>query len=158
MLLASRPSARFAKPPTKRCSAYRTSDKARSPIFARRLVRAKSQPNLGRLVEIGLKVGEMISLRLAVPGVLVAAAAAACFTYFVTPPPEVEADQRLPVADKMPAVETETQIDPHPEGADNFLQTARAILQQAPNAQASADEPTITGHIPLPRKRPTPRR
>jgi hypothetical protein len=29
----------------------------------------------------------MISLRLAVSGVLVAAAAAACFTYFVTPPP-----------------------------------------------------------------------
>jgi len=38
----------------------------------------------------------MIGLRLAVPGVLVAAAAAGCFTYFVTPPPPVEADQRLP--------------------------------------------------------------
>jgi hypothetical protein len=100
----------------------------------------------------------MISLRLAVPGILFAAAAAASFTYFVTPPPEVEADQRLPVADKMPAAETETRIDQHPEGADDFLQTARAILQQAPNARASADEPPITGHIPLPKKRPIPRR
>jgi hypothetical protein len=99
----------------------------------------------------------MISLRLAVPGVLVAAAAAAWFTYFVTPPPEVEADQRLPLADKMPAAETDTRIDQHPEGADDFLQAARAILQQAPNAQASADEPPITGHIPLPKKRPIPR-
>jgi hypothetical protein len=99
----------------------------------------------------------MISLRLAVPGILFAAAAAACFTYFVTPPPEVEADQRLPLADKMPAAGTKARIDQHPEGADDFLQTARAILQQAPNALASADEPPITGHIPLPKKRPIPR-
>jgi hypothetical protein len=35
-LLASRPSARFAKPLTKRCSAYRTLDKALSHIFAKR--------------------------------------------------------------------------------------------------------------------------
>src|ERR1700682_4576499 len=38
----------------------------------------------------------MISLRLAVPTILVAAAVAGCFTYFVTPPAPVEADQRLP--------------------------------------------------------------
>jgi hypothetical protein len=41
----------------------------------------------------------MISLRLAVPAVLGAAAVAGCFTYFVTPPPPprvVEPDQRLP--------------------------------------------------------------
>lgn len=99
----------------------------------------------------------MISLRLAVPAVLVAAALAGCFTYFVTPPPSQVADQRLPPAGKMPAAETATSIDRHPEGADAFLQAARAILQQAPNAQASADVPPITRHIPLPKKRPIPR-
>ena len=98
----------------------------------------------------------MISLRLAVPAVLVAAALAGCFTYFVTPPPQV-ADQRLPPAGKVPAAETDTPIDRHPEGADAFLQAARAILQQLPNAQASASEPPITGHIPLPKRRPIPR-
>ena len=36
MLLASKPSARFAKPPTKRCSAYKTLDKVLSHIFAKR--------------------------------------------------------------------------------------------------------------------------
>jgi hypothetical protein len=29
--------------------------------------------------------------------------------------------------------------------------------QLAPNAQASADEPPITGHVPLPKRRPIPR-
>jgi hypothetical protein len=38
-----------------------------------------------------LKVKEMISWRLIVPAVLVAAAMAGCFTYFVTAPPPVEA-------------------------------------------------------------------
>jgi hypothetical protein len=38
----------------------------------------------------------MISLRLAVPVVLAAAAVAGCFTYFATRPSPVETDQRLP--------------------------------------------------------------
>jgi hypothetical protein len=43
------------------------------------------------------------------------------------------------------------------ERADDFLQAAQAILKQAPNAQASSDKPTvISGHIPLPKKRPIP--
>jgi hypothetical protein len=40
------------------------------------------------------------------------------------------------------------------ETPDRFLQAAQAILKQDPNAQASADKQTITGHIPLPKKRP----
>ena len=36
----------------------------------------------------------MITLRLAVPAVLTAAAVAACVTYFVSPPAQVKADQR----------------------------------------------------------------
>ena len=110
----------------------------------------------------------MISLRLAVPAVLVAAAVAGCFTYFVTPPPPprvVEADQRLPpTVPDMTATDTgtPTNIDQRPsaeEQAAAFRQAAEAIQKQAPDAQASTgtDEPPITGHIPLPKKRPIPR-
>jgi hypothetical protein len=107
----------------------------------------------------------MISLRLAVPGVLLAAAAAGCFTYFVTPPPqEVEADQRLPptTADTASAqTGTPTNIDQRPsaeaKAAAAFQRAAAAILRPLPNALASADEPPITGPIPLPKKRPIPR-
>ena len=104
----------------------------------------------------------MISLRLAVPAVLVAAVVAGCFTYFVAPPQQVEADQRLPPSGKMSEAEMAVPIEQHPSGenkADAFLQAARAILKQLPNAQASADinEQPIAGHIPLPKKRPIPR-
>ena len=111
----------------------------------------------------------MISLRVAVPAVLFAAAVAGCFTYFVTPPPPplpprvVDADQRLPptVPDMPdPDAGTPTNIGQRPsaeEQAAAFQQAAKAILKQAPNAQASADEPPITGHIPLPKRRPIPR-
>ena len=105
----------------------------------------------------------MISLRLAVPGVLVAAAAAGCFTYFVTPPPPVEADQRLPPTapdTTGPHTGTRANIDQHPnaeeQAAAAFQRSAAAILRQLPNAQASS-EPPITGHIPLPKRRPIPR-
>jgi hypothetical protein len=106
----------------------------------------------------------MISWRLIVLAVLVAAAIAGCLTYFVTPTPPVEADQRLPPTSsdfKGPFTGTRTNIDSHPtvdERAEAFLQAAKAILKRAPDAQASADanEPPIAGHIPLPRKRPIP--
>ena len=101
----------------------------------------------------------MISVRLAVPAVLVAAALAGCFTYFVPPPPPVTLDLQLP--ETMPELRTgipATVDRPRAEQrADEFLQAAQAILKQDPNAQASADKPTVTGHIPLPRKRPIPR-
>ena len=108
----------------------------------------------------------MISLRLAVSGVLVAAAAAGCFTYFVTPPPrEVEVDQQSPptMPDMTsPHTGAPTNIDERPsakeETAAAFQQAAAAILRPLSNAQASANEPPITGHIPLPKKRPIPRR
>jgi hypothetical protein len=102
----------------------------------------------------------MISLRLAVPAVLVAAAVAGCFTYFVTRSPPIEADQRLPptVPDITgPDVGTPANIDQRRPSAEGFRRAAEAILRQLPNAQASADEPPITGHIPLPKRRPIPR-
>jgi hypothetical protein len=105
----------------------------------------------------------MISLRLAVPGVLVAAAAAGCFTYFVIPPPPIEVDQRSPpTAPDMtgPHTGTPTNIYQRPgaeeKAAAAFQQAAAAILRPLPNALASADEPPIAGHIPLPKKRPIP--
>ena len=108
----------------------------------------------------------MISLRLAIPGVLVAAAAAGCFTYFVTPRPPVEADQRLPptLPDVTgPHTGTPMKIDQRPradeQAAAAFERAATAIIRQLPNAQASVgtSERPITGHIPLPKRRPIPR-
>jgi hypothetical protein len=101
----------------------------------------------------------MISLRLAVPAVPLAAALAGCFTYFVTQPPSVKADPQLP--EKMPelrmGIPANVDRPKAQERADDFLQAARAILKQEPNAQASADKPTMTEHTPLPKRRPIPR-
>jgi hypothetical protein len=105
----------------------------------------------------------MVSLRLAVPAVLVAAVLAGFFTYFVTPPSPVEAAQRLPPTEPdKPGPDTGTppNIGQRPsaeEQAAAFQQAAKAMLKLAPNTQASADEPPITGHIPLPKRRPIPR-
>jgi hypothetical protein len=107
----------------------------------------------------------MISLRFAITAVLIAAAVAACFTYFVTQPPPVEADQLLPptaLDTKGPDTGTSTNINQRPSAEERaataFQQAAAAILKRLPDAQASAgtNEPPITGHIPLPKRRPTP--
>jgi hypothetical protein len=104
----------------------------------------------------------MISLRLSVPAVLVTAALAGWFTYFVTPPPQVEADRLLsPQSRQMlvPDTDTPTKFDQplsaEEERGDSFRKAAEAILKQAPDAQASAvtNELPITGHIPLPTRR-----
>jgi uncharacterized membrane protein len=106
----------------------------------------------------------MISLRLAVPAVLVAAAVAGCFTYFVTSPPapplRVEADQPSPQARQALVPMGTPRIIDHriseKERADAFQEAAEAILKRAPDAKASArnDEPSIAVHIPLPKRRP----
>jgi hypothetical protein len=104
----------------------------------------------------------MISLRLAVPAVLVAAAVAGCITYFVTlaPPKPVEADQRLqptvPNVTGRPDSRISTNIRrPSTEDhIDAFERAAEAILKRAQNAKASADKPLVTGPIPLPMSRP----
>ena len=107
----------------------------------------------------------MINLRLVVPAVLVAAALAGCFTYFFAPLPQVESDELLPQARQtlVPDVIPPTQLDQRPsaeeQAAADFQQAAAAILKKAPDTQASADfnAPPITGHIPLPKRRPIPR-
>jgi hypothetical protein len=108
----------------------------------------------------------MINLRLAIPAVLVAAAVAGCFAFFVTPPPPVEGDQRSSPTGpdlKGPDAGAPTNIDQHPsaekQAAKAFRQAATAILRRAQYAQAAAgsNQLPITGHIPLPKRRPIPR-
>jgi hypothetical protein len=108
----------------------------------------------------------MISWRLVVPAVLVAAAVAGCLTYFATPPPSVEADQRLPpTSPDMKGLDAGagTNIDQGPSAEEKakaaFERTVAAILKQAPNLQASADNAQVSTpqHIPLPKRRPIPR-
>ena len=106
----------------------------------------------------------MVTLRLAVPAILAAAAAAGCFIYFVTPPPaRVEADQRLPPAvlySRGPDTTVSIRIDQRPsadeKAAAAYQKAAEAILRRAANAQATAgaDESPITAPIPLPKRRP----
>ena len=107
----------------------------------------------------------MISLRLVVPAVLGAAAVAGCVTYFIAPSPRVEADQRVPQAPlnlPAPGSEVSKGIAQHPsakeKGVAAFEKAADAILKRAAYGAASAGERPITGPIPLPRRRPIPRR
>jgi hypothetical protein len=104
----------------------------------------------------------MISLRLAVPAVLVAAAVAGCFTYFVASP-SPEADHQLPPISpnvKGPDTGTQVNIDQHLSPKEQaeaaFKRASKIILRQLPDVQASArtNELPITGHIPLPKRRP----
>jgi hypothetical protein len=99
----------------------------------------------------------MISLRLAVLAVLIAAASAGCLTYFVTSSARVEADRRLPAI--VPTKTIERRPTANEQAATAFEQAAETILKRLPDAQASADigAPPITGHIPLPKRRPIPR-
>ena len=106
----------------------------------------------------------MVTLRFAVSAILAAAAAAGCFTYFVTPSPaRVEADQRLPLTVpnlRGPDTTASIRVDQRPsadeKAAAAYQKAAEAILRRAPNVRASAggDEPPITGPIPLPKRRP----
>ena len=105
----------------------------------------------------------MVTLRFAVPAMLAAAAAAGCFTYFVTPSPaRVEADQQLPPIvpnSRSPDTTASTSIDRLPSAEEKsaaaYQEAAEAILRRAPNTRASAsgDGPPITGLIPLPKRR-----
>jgi hypothetical protein len=110
---------------------------------------------------------EMISLRLTVLSVLVAAAFAASLTYFITPLAPVDTDPRrsatMPtLTGRIEALPT-TNIGQHPtakqEAAAAFERAAETILKRLPDVRASAgaDESPIAGHIPLPKRRPIPR-
>jgi hypothetical protein len=109
----------------------------------------------------------MISLRLALPAILVAAAVAGCFAYFLPPPlTQAESDHRMgsTLLDQASRFTwTSPNIDrpssAEDQGAAAFQRAAEAILRRTPDAQASArtEEPAISGHVPLPKRRPIPR-
>ena len=108
----------------------------------------------------------MISLRLALFAVLVAAALAGCFIYFVTASPPVETNQRLPPtspdvsgSDAVTPASVDRRPSAEEQAAAAFQRSAAAILRRLPDAQAAAGTvgPPITGHIPLPKRRPIPR-
>jgi hypothetical protein len=108
----------------------------------------------------------MIRLRFAALATLAAASLAGCFTYFVMPSARVDADRRLPVTASILTGRTEplaTDIGQHlaaeQQAAAAFERAAKTILKRLPDAMAYADpdEPPITGHIPLPKRRPIPR-
>jgi hypothetical protein len=78
----------------------------------------------------------MSILRIAVPAVVVAAALAGSFTYFVSPPPRVEAEQRsvAPARDVTAAASTPARIG-QDRRAEDFLRAAEVILRPLANAQ-----------------------
>jgi hypothetical protein len=105
----------------------------------------------------------MIGWRLVVPIVLVAAAAAGCFTYFMSELGYVEANYQSPSASHNPSAQDgvatkkiDQRLSDEEKAIADFHQAAEAILRRSPDARASAtgDEPPIAGKIPLPRRRP----
>ena len=114
-----------------------------------------------------LSTTEMISLHLAIPAVLTAAAVAGCVTYLLSQPiARVEAGQGLRPAKQTssdPDTTASASVYKYPardeKAAAAYLEAAQAILRRAPSAQASAssDELPVKGRIPLPRRRPIPR-
>jgi hypothetical protein len=108
----------------------------------------------------------MIRLRFAVLAILTAAAFAGCLTYFVMPLAQLDTDQRLRatvptfIARTEPvATEPDRHLAAEQQAAAAFERAAKTILNRLPDvlAYASADEPLITGRIPLPKRRPIPR-
>jgi len=97
---------------------------------------------------------EMISLRLTLLAALIAAAFAGCLTYFVTPQRESTriSDCRRSC---QPKILNAVQL----RKSKPLLPSSEPILKRLPDAMAyaGADEPPITGHIPLPKRRPIPR-
>jgi hypothetical protein len=108
----------------------------------------------------------MIRLRFAVLAILTAAAFAGCLTYFVMPLAQLDTDHRLQASVPTFAARTESvaqDIGRHrtaeEQAAAAFEKAAKTILNRLPDAlaYAGADEAPVTGHIPLPKRRPVPR-
>ena len=98
----------------------------------------------------------MSILRLAAPAVVVAAVLAGSFTYFVSPPPPVEAEQRSAALEMTGTAAAKPPSIGRDRTAEDFLRAAEAILRPLSSAQASArpDELPIMGHVPMPKRRP----
>jgi hypothetical protein len=109
----------------------------------------------------------MFGWHLVISAILTSAAVAGCITFLLRPPMvSVEADQQPNVTRLSlsgPDTANSKAAGKHPieneKAAIAYLEVAQEILRRAPLAHASAstDELIITGHVPLPRKRPIPR-
>jgi len=114
----------------------------------------------------------MINWRLAASATVGASVVAGCIVYIISsvPPHRVEAVPRLPPPlPKVTSSHHETAVSTniqHPSADEHitaYQLAAQAILTRVQNAKASADEPSLTGRIPLskriplPKKRPIPR-
>jgi hypothetical protein len=111
----------------------------------------------------------MIRWRLIVLAALTATAFAGCLTFFVAQLARIDANRRFPPPPaSMPtltgqggplAADTIQRPTAEQEAAAAFERAAKTILKRLPEtlAYAGADEPPITRHIPLPKRRPIPR-
>ena len=112
---------------------------------------------------------KMVSLRLVIPVMLVAAVVAAGFTYLVAliaPQSPVEADHRPPPTASSSSVHNTAvpmrigrPTNDEEKAVAAFQRAADEILKRAVSLQASVatgDRP-ISGKVPLPKRRPTPR-
>ena len=109
----------------------------------------------------------MIGPHLVISAIIAAAIVAGCVTYLVHSPIPRDKDEyqlrlgRPTLSD--PDTTASIGAGGHPASNDKaakaYLEAAQAILRQMPIAQASAsaDQLTMKGRIPLPRKRPIPR-
>jgi hypothetical protein len=108
----------------------------------------------------------MIRLRFAVLATLAAGGFAGCLTYLVVRLARLHVDQRLP----SPKLTLTDRIEPltpdigqhqnaEQQAAAAFERAAKTILKRLPDAMAyaGADVSPISGHIPLPKRRPIPR-
>src|SRR4029077_10303480 len=94
-------------------------------------------------IKLGLKAKEkMVYWRLAVPAIMVAAAVAACITYFATPAPSqhIEADQRSSSTGSIAAAPDSSRVSKNIQSSSTedhsiaaFERAAEAILKRAQN-------------------------
>jgi len=112
---------------------------------------------------------KMVSLRLVIPVMLVAAVVAAGFTYLVAliaPQSPVEADHRPPPTASSSSVHNTAvpmrigrPTNDEEKAVAAFQRAADEILKRAASLQASVATggPPISGKVPLPKRRPLPR-
>ena len=113
------------------------------------------------------KIWLRLSISASAPlAILTAAAFAGCLTYFVMPLAQLDTDYRLQSSVPTSAARSEPvardtgrHLAAEEQAAAAFEQAAKKILKRLPDALAfaGADEPPITGRIPLPKRRPIPR-
>jgi hypothetical protein len=105
----------------------------------------------------------MLYFRYLAPAIIAVTAFAGSIAYFIMPSLQTAASVRLfperPAALLLPdpLASSTGQKSVEEAAADEFLRAAREIVRKAPDARAAipdSAEPSITGRVPLPRRRP----